>query len=285
MLINTPQQHILRKRESNSFRFNTFSTFCYLAKMQAYPDITYKYRSWNIDLHKRTLTHNEVYFSAPKDLNDPQEFKVPVGWASATDEEIEFIAQGHMDRHPNLSLDYKQFIIKKIKSGDIIQNESNAFYTETDNLNLGVLSLCTEYSNKHMWKDYGDANRGFCIGIKPETAFSTEPFWGEHINYVTELPSFNPVKETPSQHGYKRLFTKLECFRPESEYRILKLKHEGLLDSDRKHIIPHNAIVEVILGSEMPEKHKNEILAITRVNGIKTYQISNSDQFERKELI
>lgn len=46
-------------------------------KPENYPDIIYKYRSWNKKFHKDILLKNEVYMSSPNDFNDPFDCRIP----------------------------------------------------------------------------------------------------------------------------------------------------------------------------------------------------------------
>lgn len=41
------------------------------------PEILYKYRDWRKSNHKRILTDNELFFTAPKNFNDPFDVNIP----------------------------------------------------------------------------------------------------------------------------------------------------------------------------------------------------------------
>ena len=41
-----------------------------------FPEIIYKYRDWSNPLHRYVLLYNELYFSSPKDFNDPFDCRI-----------------------------------------------------------------------------------------------------------------------------------------------------------------------------------------------------------------
>lgn len=52
------------------------------------PDIVYKYRDWENELHKTIITDRKVYFAEPTSFEDPLDCKIEVDYESMTDKEI-----------------------------------------------------------------------------------------------------------------------------------------------------------------------------------------------------
>ena len=69
-------------------------------KPENYPDIIYKYRSWNKEFHRNILLKNEVYMSSPNDFNDPFDCRIPKNhFLIDTPEKIEKYVNDGIEKH------------------------------------------------------------------------------------------------------------------------------------------------------------------------------------------
>jgi len=91
------------------------------------PKILYKYRDWSNKFHQTALSVPEVYFSHPKNLNDPYDIRMPLildygeidnpKFYSKIEESVKYI-------HPELSVGSLDFKIACSNLFDVIKRSS-----------------------------------------------------------------------------------------------------------------------------------------------------------------
>lgn len=243
-----------------------------------FPEAIYKYRDWNNSFHKRILTDTELYFTSPNAFNDPFDCKITPNYEILKKEEkkIEFI---------NLELNSLIEIgnLKKSEFNNHFKNFENKFrdfYSFIEGLekqelsfinkHYGVASFSKLWNSILMWSHYGNHHKGFCVGFYEQKFRESKKYLrGGLVFYGKEFPNIEPVDKRSLESLFKVTHYKAEQWNYEEEYRIVKLIQN---ESDRVDKIPVNYIKEIILGSEIREEDKNEIITFSKNNNIALYQ-------------
>ena len=248
-----------------------------------FPEIIYKYRNWKDEFNKKVLLENELYFASNEDFNDPFDSKIPTDY--------------YLLDTDNKKLEYAKDIVKRqesylIKNGIDLKFETNRIYkilkldlnTVHDNFakieekttanEYGALCLSETWESILMWSHYADSHKGYCIGFKGEQLIkhSVSQFACK-INYNNKYPHIDPLEKNQMVNTFKRWQYKAEDWSYEKEYRIVKGLFNG--DSNRYLIFPDNYIAEIILGMNIEQPDKEEILAIAKSKNIPVYQTKN----------
>lgn len=148
------------------------------------PEILYKFRSWDDDYGKRTITKNELYLTSPKDFDDTKDCQLPLDFNVSEAEFIEYAKELILEEQPLLSaLGIHKKLATAIANFKEVHFRTNfeKRYHERFATDLGVLCLSSKCDNFEMWKKFKDT--GFCIGLK--YALLTDDFrWFNEIHYV-----------------------------------------------------------------------------------------------------
>lgn len=117
----------------------------------------------------RLLTHNEIYFSAPSEFNDPFDCNTPIDVTKEAKHKKNELLMYMYQRQVNCSYaDAKKAICYSYRDDlDKIDQEILQRAIETRS-NYGIYSMTTEHDNILMWSHYSDRHHGFCIGLKPK---------------------------------------------------------------------------------------------------------------------
>ena len=87
------------------------------------PAILYKYRDWKNEFHKGLLTHNEIYFSSPKDFNDPYDCRITERFTNRTKEELhnykEKLSISRKEETERMGFNFEE-VKKKLEKNSII---------------------------------------------------------------------------------------------------------------------------------------------------------------------
>lgn len=203
------------------------------------PSIIYKYLDWSNPHYKRVLTHNELFFSSPKNFNDPFDSKIETRYDLMTEEEIdEYFTKvsTNLSIYNNLGWDNAriQEEVERLKSEHDLKNldkvnESNQYlFKERDDF-YAVFSASTEWDIIPMWGYYGNSHRGFCVGFGVrELFYSKRVGGGGSVNY-DEYPILKPGMPD-AKKGHIQTYYKSEDWKHEQEYRLMQLrlpKHEN----------------------------------------------------------
>jgi hypothetical protein len=260
--------------------------------------ILYKYRDWSNSLHKTILTENELFMASPGSFNDPFDCRIPENYFLLnTDEKInqfmENIESEHKEKLSKLDNASKKQISdnfkKRFNDLDTVQEDhENHFFKQTSNC-YGVFSLSTKWDSLLMWSHYANNHKGFCIGFNEDKLRESEIFGsGLRVDYNDEFPVRNPLEEIqPLNNAILQLGTKAKEWSYEEEFRLINLNPDGISASDRIVKYPDNFISEIILGIDIPEKDKVEILEISRLKKMKVFQLSKEPfkfKLKRKEI-
>lgn len=254
------------------------------------PEKVYKYRIWKNGSHKNLLLYNELYLASPKDFNDPFDCRISPNFIDLTKEEkysyINELAISKFEEterkglnFPKVLKDLEKRLDDPIKfqrdSEKIIYNEQDKYY--------GILSLSCRWKSILMWSHYSDCHRGFCVGFWEEKLRNTG-FFGKAgiVKYDTKFPEIKPkVAKTPEdiiETTFIRTHTKSEDWTYEAEYRLVQNYFPNEPKPFKRIIrVPDDVFAEVILGINISENDKDEIVEICKIKGISVYQAIKKD--------
>ena len=228
----------------------------------------YRFRSINPnrpELVSRIFTHNELYFSSTRDLNDPWESKPHIYVGNLSDPEykkiyIETFRNWMINNDP--SKDPKD-VTKWLESHS--QEKANDLVTQImqdyHNSLLNQRLCCFSSSCLHplLWSHYSNSHRGFCLIFDA----STEEFGSAlKVKYQSNYPSLEITDSDPSRNLHVIVLTKAEFWSYEDEFRLIGVDSEGreyLPIKNNTFVFPENLLVGVIFGCQMTNEHKQLI--------------------------
>jgi hypothetical protein len=198
--------------------------------------IIYKYRDWEKDNDKSVLKNLELFLASPKSFNDPFDSKIFFNLPN---------------RKEGFSAGLEVEIIDKL---------------------IGIISFSKTWKNILLWSHYSNNHKGFCLGFNANL-LSFEKTKKRDVEYPCD--NKYPIIEPREENLETKFFTKSRVWEYEEEYRIVKIFKEST-ECDaliRKESFSKEAIVEVYLGLEMEENHKQEILNLCKKLQVNVYQI------------
>jgi hypothetical protein len=130
-------------------------------------------------------------------------------------------------------------------------------------LNYGILSLTAIPNNDLMWSSYADCHEGFCVGFDTRIMFNFLKqigCGGGQVLYYNELPIIYPLpKSRPEERHVLLIFSKLQEWEFEKEYRLFRFSVSSLTNDKRKVILPSDLYTEIIIGDKMPIQFAEEL--------------------------
>ncbi|GGF20319.1 DUF2971 domain-containing protein [Flavobacterium limi] len=251
-------------------------------KPESYPEIIYKYRSWADEYHKNILLKGEVYLSAPKNFNDPFDFRIGKNFMLLdSQEKIErYIDQGlekHKDWLMRKGIDSKEeriFQLKRLENLELYQQEYEMIESEATDNHYGILSLSSRWDSILMWSHYGNFHKGFNVGYNEEKMRQCGLFGkGGPVAYSDDFPTIDPFSDHDMRTSFMQTHFKSKEWEYEQEYRLAKLFYPGIpTDKDRTIVIPFEFIDEINLGISISDKDKIEIVEFAKNKNIKVFQ-------------
>ena len=142
-----------------------------------YPEIVYKYRNWADTNHKNILLKNEIFFTSPKNFNDPFDCKIPVNFSllNTEDKIRDFMdkkriqhAEQTTQRGGNIEEELKNYEYRIRNEPEKVQADYEQLYSAGVDKHYGVLSLSKRWDSILMWSHYAEHHKGFCIGFWEE---------------------------------------------------------------------------------------------------------------------
>lgn len=236
--------------------------------LEGIPQPLYKYRSWREPYNRRLLTDSEIYLASADQFNDPFDAALPFKYRKAdlTPENIYLkLLETGRRQWPDISeTELQQRCFERQYSGDF---ESGAYwqsefpaFKKMLNDSFGILSLTSKRDNLLMWSHYADSHKGFCVGFDKTIVFERCFGMLKKVDYsqddaLPEIPMFEQSLDALSV----LTTTKSRHWDYEDEYRIVKL------NKSREVItIPSEAVLEIILGCNMPDADKITIHDIAK---------------------
>lgn len=254
----------------------------------SYPKIVYKYRDWNNSNHKKILLGQEMYFTSPKDFNDPFDCRITDDLSLITTEEIPgfikikvdiAIREGLFDE--SQSINASRQLRDKFIYLEKMQKEQDAITYQIQDDCYGIFSASARWNSILMWSHYANNHTGFCIGYKEEILRNYliacgHLVKGGQISYAEEYPKMKP-KPDFSPHdalmkAFKQTHTKSREWEYEEEYRIVKTISDPFTEEQRKIHIPLFCVSEVIIGMRIAKTHEDEITNFCKTNNIQSYK-------------
>ncbi len=121
-----------------------------------------------------------------------------------------------------------------------------------------------------MWSHYAKNHTGFCIAYEHEK-FKRSNLYGAagEVTYTDYYPKIDPINE----HGIKEMFieshTKASEWSYEKEFRLVRVWDEANPSTEDRIIrVSEDFIHEIILGLNISDSDKHEIVAIARQRNI-----------------
>lgn len=223
------------------------------------PPIIYKYRDWQDDYHKKIITDYQVFFAEPKSFKDPEDCKNSIRYDLLSTREIyeKYLTESYKINRNFKRKQHKGWAVRMYKQSPLRNKKHIKAHQEQTfndfNERFGVLSLTANPTNLKMWEDYSNNHTGFCIGFDSLIMF---PYLGGGgpVNYVKSLPIIYPTpKHTFEEQHALLVFSKLEKWQYEQEYRTHKFHINPLSLEDRQVSLPPESYKELIFGANMTE--------------------------------
>lgn len=155
------------------------------------PPRLYKYAAFTAQ-NLENLKNQGIYFSSPRNFNDPFDCSVAPSIKIPTDAEVDSVREAYMAdptippsaraRFQHATTDeLRQLLMNSAKDATAIRVKQ---FVET----RGVSCFSESCDDLLMWAHYGGSYRGFCL------EFDTSYFPTAHkVHYSAEIPSFDPI--------------------------------------------------------------------------------------------
>lgn len=230
------------------------------------PEVVYKYRDWEYKHHDRFIKEREVFMASPNSFEDEKDCRNPVRYDLLTEKQtIEFYE--HISRREFPARNRKQHRAearlwtknKVFKDKTQLENYRK-YYNDEHDLRQGVLSLTAEPCLIEMWNNYSNNGKGFCIGYNARIMFE-HLGGGAAVKYYDKLPIILPKPFMNfHQKNHYQIFCKERKWEFEREYRTIKFWENPASITDRQVKLPKEAYNKIILGENISEKNRTEII-------------------------
>lgn len=231
------------------------------------PAVVHKYRDWSDPFHRLLLIERQAWFSHPFELNDPLDVRPEIIFDYTELESQEYLAK--MIAAAGMNSEEKNRIkaetrLAELKANPGLLDENAREWNETrENFDqIGVFSTAIGELNENLWKDYGAAHAGFCVGFKTvEFCRSVQSGFGYmHYNDSPIMHRFlKEADDAPDILYYKKM-----TWDKEKEFRFITVGVGRY--RTRKGVFDTKALSEVVLGYNISPKHQNEIIKVVKDN-------------------
>lgn len=229
----------------------------------------YKYRPFNKHTIKIVL-NNEIYFSNPKDFNDPFDCQIVLDFSESKKDWAEIIRNKLKEENPRIP-DEKidsliQYYFKSINTDKEVEEK---FHKIRDELMKNISMYCLSEVNNDilMFSHYADSHKGICLEFDASggTIFSK----ALRVNYVNVYPKVKFTKSNFYEQGKTMLLTKFDTWSHEKEWRIVNFKTGSGIRR-----FPPEKLTGIILGCQFPDSELDFIFKIlkSRMQKINLYQ-------------
>lgn len=255
------------------------------------PEKVYKYRTWKDSYHKNILLYNELYLASPSDFNDPFDCRIAPDFINATEEEIN---KWLNELSVKLNVNTKD-LARRLENRMEFQRwyENEVIFKDQDKY-YGILSLSCKWDSILMWSHYSESHKGFCVGFCEEKLRNCGNFNKAGIvNYDTIFPNIKPKVSQNLSDIFEKTFiqthTKSQDWDREYEYRLIQNYFDYIPKPVERVIrFEDDVFTEVILGINITEKDKAEIVEICKKKKIPVFQAIKKQfvfQIEKEEII
>jgi len=256
----------------------------------SFPEKVYKYRDWQNGFHRNILLYNELYFASPKDFNDPFDCRIAPNYKTLSelniDKYVDALVAKNYDALINKSIDIskiKEQFKKRAKNPKVLQESYENLLFDYQNKYYGILSLSIRWNSILMWSHYANCHKGFCIGFWTKKLIEEAKVDKAGIvKYENDYPYLEPkVRNDKNEIIEKAVIqtqTKSMEWQIEREFRLLNLYFpENPKPYERIVNISNKVISEIILGINISNDDKMEILKICKQKNIPVYQAIKKD--------
>lgn len=236
------------------------------------PERVYKYRNWTNEEHKRLLTENEIYFSAPLNIDEQHECNLETDYDSVTSQMIFDYAYMRAPEFGIIDEANRNLFAKNTVNFTPFYDAAHRVSMEERfrqdlNNQLSIFCVSEQKDNLNLWDSFSGGQTGFCVGINTRKMFDNKEILGgaSKVDYY-------PIKNMPKRKAFcfseleriqdmlNVIFSLPDFFAKEDEYRIFKLNIKN-----RQAKISQESIEEIILGQFIKEEHKQEIIQIAKI--------------------
>jgi hypothetical protein len=233
---------------------------------KTYPQFLYKYRADNSNT-KKIITDNELYFSNPREFNDPYDCNIPISVKSSINEIKKWlksvgIAEKDIDKYAE-QLNKNPNCMK-----DAIEKSLNQ---------IGICCFSTMDDSILQWSHYSHYHQGICL--KFDITEDPEFFlFLVTISYRKVMQHYNHFTQSDKIVKYL-IQPKFSEWSYESEIRIVKPDHLMKLNNGNRLFKYKNiALKEVIFGAETPDSTKDkyqQLCANSNKGHVQFYQMQH----------
>jgi len=262
--------------------------------------ILYKYRPFGV-YSLRELCESEVYFSDPKQFNDPLDCSPTLINDVSLDDLEKLCYRMISNRYDEVraSSDIQNFRYLSTEYGDYRTDPevkkcyermiSDEVKRQLDQFmkSRGVLSLSSQWNSPLMWSHYADEHKGLCIEYDISLAVCESPKMvdykggrGIQISHIVDFV-FNNSETSMKEIEHKYFYTKAGQWDYEEEWRYVSNSQgsqsvpfplSGVNFGMRCEISVISSIVKLLGGAE------------SKVNFYETYASQNSFDLHRREV-
>lgn len=237
------------------------------------PSRFYKYICWKSKYSRRILLQNCIYFSSPKNFNDPFDCSLSIRYDEKTKKQIlkdyKTSLKGMYPTYDSRKIDEVALEIQQSNPNlhDKITRDTIERNRDTIYKNIGVFSVSEKDDNFLMWSHYCDSHKGICIGFDANKLFwflnTSYGIACSPLKYKSKYPIIRP-KWVDQKIGEIILTNKAKYWSYEKEWRFI-LSGE----TDKEVILPDGIIVEVCIGCNTQKNHTNKIIEILKTKETK----------------
>jgi hypothetical protein len=260
-------------------------------------------RSYEFNEHTLSiLQKGELYFSTPKEFNDPFDCLFPILPYEITEKQVSDSINSKAPESREKRKQLKAFI-KKSYDGNIkkyvdyfntLIKEDPRFLYELNRDQSDKFEICCfskNYKNILMWSHYADSHKGICIGIKTiyednsnliefQKVKDIDKIKAESVIYNLDNKKIPPVnyQNLTKELLEQSLITKSLHWKYEEEYRTILLKN--MVDTQILKLKKEN-ICQIIFGFKTPFRIIRETLH--QIKKSEFIDISNLEVYQMEE--
>lgn len=236
------------------------------------PKYLYKYRTWSNPLHRRIITHNEIYFASPRSFNDPFDCRIDWRYELLTEGEF-YLTQLEIFAKNNPKLETGELTALAQENTDLFfslsEDELNAHRLRRQKVFDAETAIFTAASIPDdilMWSHYSESHKGFCVELEhkllvdlvnKEPLRCKSPILPYKVDYPVDdsYPKLIPLPGLDYPAWIKAFTTKSKRWDYESEYRLI-----GFGATDFTVNINSGMLTRVLIGCQMSDSDQGEIL-------------------------
>lgn len=238
----------------------------------------YHYQSFEIpDRIARIFTDGTLYFSRPRDFNDPWDCRPFFNKSALNDPAYYERAVRwfvHCDRTQNTALSEEEHLRRESEvrgNRNLLEWMIDQMTADMENAiqqQYRVYCLSTHPDSVLMWAHYGASCRGVCL----EFSVENELFSGAlQVEYRESYPRFD-VAAKYAEENLQSLLTKSTAWSYEDEFRVIVSKHPFVFPGvpttkDGFLAMPKGSLRSVIIGTEMPVSDREVVKSLVTGSG------------------